>query len=81
MRTPTGYPTLRDYAAYEAVGSALPLEPVAVVTVLLNAVATVGATLTSVQSQPRPVRHVIVDGGSTDGTLEYVRAHRRPRTS
>ncbi len=43
---------------------------VTVVTVALNAAATLARTLDSVAGQSwRPLEHVVVDGGSTDGTL------------
>jgi glycosyltransferase involved in cell wall biosynthesis len=45
-----------------------------IVTVCFNAAATIGDTLASVGAQRCPgVEHVIVDGGSDDGTVELVR--------
>jgi len=47
---------------------------VSVVTVSLNAVATIGDTIASVSLQKTdfPVEHICVDGGSTDGTRELI---------
>ena len=46
-----------------------------VVTPVLNGARTLGATLDSVRAQThRLVEHVVVDGGSTDGTLDLLRA-------
>jgi len=51
------------------------LPPITVVTPCLNAVSTVRECLDSVRSQGYPaVEHVVVDGGSTDGTLEILEA-------
>jgi glycosyltransferase involved in cell wall biosynthesis len=52
-----------------------PLQPpsITIVTPCLNAAATLPETLASVRSQGYPrLEHVIVDGGSTDGTLELL---------
>lgn len=47
---------------------------VSVVTVCRNSVATIGATLASVQTQGHPsIQHIVIDGASTDGTQELVR--------
>lgn len=47
-----------------------------IVTPCLNAVKTLEATLESVGAQDYPlVEHIVVDGGSTDGTLEILRRH------
>jgi glycosyltransferase involved in cell wall biosynthesis len=47
---------------------------ISVVTVCWNAAASIGPTLTSVQAQTHPaIEQVIVDGASTDGTLDLVR--------
>lgn len=49
---------------------------VTVVTVVRNAVATLGEALGSVQAQRGvPVEHVVVDGGSTDGTVALIQRH------
>lgn len=54
---------------------------VSVVTVARNAAATIGGTLASVAAQRFPdLEHIVVDGGSTDGTCGLVLAARhRPR--
>lgn len=47
---------------------------ITVVTVAYNAAATIGDTLRSVAEQTHPdVEHIVVDGASTDGTVEVVR--------
>ncbi len=51
------------------------LPSITVVTPCLNAAATIGECLESVRSQDhRAVEHVVVDGGSTDGTVELLEA-------
>lgn len=47
-----------------------------VVTIALNDLAGIKRTLESLRTQShREVQHVVVDGGSTDGTAEWARAH------
>jgi glycosyltransferase involved in cell wall biosynthesis len=49
---------------------------ISVITPCLNAAATIDATIESVRSQRYPhVQHIVIDGGSTDGTLERIRTH------
>jgi glycosyltransferase involved in cell wall biosynthesis len=49
---------------------------ISVVTVCLNSAATIRDTLSSVQAQDHPdVEHIVVDGGSTDGTLQILEEH------
>jgi glycosyltransferase involved in cell wall biosynthesis len=51
---------------------------VSIVTVTFNSAATLADTLASVAGQRYPqVEHVLVDGGSTDGTLELIQAAAR----
>lgn len=51
-----------------------------VVTVCFNSAATIGDTLASVAAQRGvAVEHIVIDGGSTDGTMEIVR--RRPHVT
>lgn len=51
---------------------------ISVITAVRNRVATVGEALDSVHSQSWPdVEHVVIDGVSTDGTLEILETRRR----
>lgn len=46
---------------------------ISVITVAFNSVKTIGDTLASVASQTHPlVEHIVIDGGSTDGTLDLL---------
>ena len=51
------------------------LPSITIVTPSLNAAATIKQTLDSVatQSYPGQIEHIVIDGGSTDGTLDVVR--------
>lgn len=49
---------------------------VSVITAVFNRVGTIAQALASVRSQSWPqIEHIVIDGGSTDGTLEVLRAH------
>src|SRR3954468_13392768 len=51
------------------------LPTLTIITPCLNAAATLPATLDSVRAQRFPgLEHIVVDGGSTDGTLDILRA-------
>ncbi|WP_130433479.1 glycosyltransferase family 2 protein [Rivibacter subsaxonicus] len=48
---------------------------ITVITVAYNSAATIADTLASVASQSHPdIEHIVIDGGSRDGTVELVRA-------
>lgn len=49
---------------------------VSIITVSFNAAKTISATLSSVASQTYPlIEHIVVDGGSTDGTQDVVKGY------
>lgn len=49
---------------------------ISIITVAYNAATSIGATLKSVAAQTHPdVEHIVIDGGSADGTLECIAAH------
>jgi glycosyltransferase involved in cell wall biosynthesis len=51
---------------------------ISIVTVTLNSREHIEDTIASVRSQSYPsIEHVIVDGGSTDGTLDVIKAHEK----
>lgn len=43
-----------------------------VITPVLNAASTVGRTIESVLAQPGEIEYIVIDGGSTDGTLDVI---------
>lgn len=50
---------------------------VSIITVCFNAAGTIEETLRSVATQTyRDVEHIVVDGGSTDGTMDVIQSHR-----
>ena len=50
---------------------------ISVITVTWNCVETVGDCLASIAGQSYPdLEHILIDGGSRDGTLEVLQAHR-----
>ncbi|MPZ67947.1 MAG: glycosyltransferase [Actinobacteria bacterium] len=52
---------------------------VSIVTPVLNRASVIGACLGSVAAQDYPnIEHIVVDGGSTDGTLEVIESFARP---
>ena len=53
------------------------MNTISVITVTHNAAATIEETIRSVAEQSYPhIEHIVVDGGSTDGTLGVIRKHR-----
>ena len=53
---------------------------ISVITACFNSAATIGAALESLAAQDwKDVEHIVVDGGSTDGTLDIVKRHRVDR--
>jgi len=78
-------PFLDDYKNYtdrrtrDQVADGIP-PLVSVITVALNAAATLERTIRSVQAQTMSsTEHIFVDGGSSDGTLEIIRRLARPQ--
>ena len=53
---------------------------ITIITPVWNNVATVGHCLRSLAEQSVPCQHILVDGVSTDGTLEVIRQHQTPQT-
>ena len=50
---------------------------ISVITAVFNRAATLAGALASVHAQTWPnVEHIVVDGGSTDGSLDILQAHR-----
>src|SRR3954451_24008443 len=51
-----------------------PLPTITIVTPAFNAIETIGETLASVRAQEHPaLEHLVIDGGSTDGTVDLLR--------
>jgi glycosyltransferase involved in cell wall biosynthesis len=48
---------------------------ISIITSVFNGCKTIGSCIESVLSQSCPVEHIIVDGGSTDGTLDVVKGY------
>ena len=49
---------------------------VSIITTVLNGAGTIRDCIKSVQSQTLPVEHIIIDGGSTDSTLEIIEEYK-----
>lgn len=79
MITRMSYPTLDDYAELQRrfAGGRADQPTVSVVTVCRNAQDSVERTVRSVMSQSVDLEYIVVDGGSSDATVERVRPHLR----
>ena len=54
---------------------------VSIITVVRNRVNVIAHAISSIQDQDYPnIEHVIIDGASTDGTLELIRKMINPKT-
>ena len=49
---------------------------VSIITTVLNGADTIRACIRSIQSQTLTVEHIIIDGGSTDGTMNIIKEHK-----
>lgn len=57
------------------------VKSLSVITVTYNAAETLGRTISSVKQQTYPhIQHVIVDGNSTDGTIDLIREYASKKT-
>lgn len=73
-------PSLQAYASLVARRPPGPAPRVSIITVCLDAAATLERCIASVQAQSfADLEHVLVDGGSRDGTVDLVRRRLRPR--
>jgi len=75
-------PTLEDYPSLSQRGGGLvrARRKVSLITVALNARATLARTIESVQAQTfEDIEHVVIDGGSSDGTRDLLRTALRPQ--
>jgi len=52
------------------------LVKLSIITTVLNSADTIQTCIESVRNQHQPVEHIIIDGGSTDGTLEIIEEYR-----
>jgi len=50
----------------------LPMLKISIITVVFNSVNTIEPCINSVLNQTYPLEHIIIDGGSTDGTLDVI---------
>ena len=67
---------LRRHGIYRRSDPEYPL--VSVITVCFNAADTLAETIASVRAQTYPnIEYIIIDGASTDGTLDVIRRHQR----
>ncbi len=52
------------------------LPRLSIITVVYNGIHTIERTITSIQQQSyKEIEHILIDGGSTDGTLELIKKH------
>ena len=51
---------------------------ITVITPVFNNADTIGDCLSSISNQTIPCQHIIIDGGSSDGTLEIIKQHKTP---
>jgi len=52
------------------------MDRISIVTTVFNAVNTIRESIESIHNQKIPVEHIVIDGGSTDGTLEIIEKYK-----
>ena len=55
----------------------LPINRVSVITICMNPGAELPRTVDSLAAQTQLIEWIVIDGGSTDGTLEFLKQHQR----